>query len=318
MRICIFGAGAIGGHLAVRFANAGEDVSLVARGPQLEALQTRGITLISGSERFAHRLPATADPAELGEQDVVVVTVKANGLDAMAAGLRPLLGPDTRVVFAVNGIPWWYLDEMRGGEVPESPIRQMIERSRVIGCVINSPNTVIEPGIIHNEQPAANRFFLGAAADDEMQACGAVAASLTRGGAEGVVSADIRTEIWRKVQSNTMTGPVACLTGANSRTIAGRADLRPICLALASETQAVAAAWGISIAYAPERLLPENFSSHKSSILQDLELGRPMEIDEIYGAVQEAGQRKHIPTPTLDQCLALLRMRARLLGLYGN
>jgi len=316
MRICIYGAGAIGGHLAVRFANAGDEVSLVARGKQLEALRANGLTMHSASEHFTHRLPATDNAAELGEQDVVVVATKANALDAMAPGLKPLLGPETKVVFAINGIPWWYLDELRGNEATTSPIREVVDHERVIACVVYSANTVIEPGIIHNEMPSANRFSLGSITPDAIKTCQALAENLMRGGAQGVVSPDIRTEIWRKVQINTMFGAVACLTGANGRTMAGAEDLRPICLSIAAETQAVAAAWGITISYDPAKLRPENYSNHKSSILQDLELGRPMEIDEISGAVQEAGRRREVPTPTLDQCLAMLRMRARLVGLY--
>jgi 2-dehydropantoate 2-reductase len=236
----------------------------------------------------------------------------------MAPGLIPLLGAKTKVVFAINGIPWWYMDELRGADATASPIRDVVAHERVIACVVYSANTVIEPGVIHNEMPSANRFSMGSVTPEAAETCHALAESLKRGGAQGVVSDDIRTEIWRKVQINTMLGAVACLTGANGRTIAGAEDLRPICLRIAEETQAVAAAWGISIYYDPAKLRAENYSNHKSSILQDLELGRPMEIDEISGAVQEAGLRKNIPTPTLDQCLALLRMRARLVGLYSK
>jgi 2-dehydropantoate 2-reductase len=297
MRICIYGAGAIGGHLAVRFANAGEQVSLVARGQQLTGLRERGLTLESEAENVCHHLPATDNPAELGEQDVVVVAVKANGLDAMAPGLRPLLGPHTRVVFAINGIPWWYLDELRGNEATSSPIREVVERRRVIACVVYSANTVTQPGVIHNEMPSANRFSLGALTPEATETCAALAQSLTAGGAQGHVSDDIRTEIWRKVQINTMFGAVACLTGANGRTIAGAEDLRPICLNITAETAAVAAAWGIHIHYDPAKLRAENYSNHKSSILQDLELGRPMEIDEISGAVTSPPPRSTNASP---------------------
>jgi 2-dehydropantoate 2-reductase len=318
MRVCIYGAGAIGGHLAARFARAGDQVSLVARGPQLAALRARGLVLHSQREHLTHHLPATDTPAELGQQDVVVVTTKATGLDAIAPGLVPLLGSHTMVVFAINGIPWWYLDDMRGPSAQSSPIRQVVARARIISCVVNSANTVTEPGVIHNEMPSLNRFTLGTPEHDATQSCHRIAESITRGGADGVVSPDIRTDIWRKLQINTMLGPVGCLTGATGRRIAANPELRPICLSIAAETEAVAAAWGIQIHYDPDRLKPENYSEHKSSMLQDLELGRPMEIDDIAGATQEAGQRKQVPTPTLDQCLALLRMRARLLGLYAG
>jgi 2-dehydropantoate 2-reductase len=222
------------------------------------------------------------------------------------------------VVFAINGIPWWYLDDMRGAEAATSPIRQVVARERVISCVVYSANTVTAPGVIHNEMPSMNRFTLGTPEQDAGQACHPIAAAIVKGGADCGVSADIRTDIWRKLQINTMMGPVGSLTGATGRGIAGAAELRPICLSLAAETAAVAAAWGISIHYDPAKLKAENYSEHKSSMLQDLELGRPMEIDEIPGAVQEAGRRKAVPTPTLDHILALLRTRAGLLGLYAG
>jgi 2-dehydropantoate 2-reductase len=318
MKICVYGAGAIGGHIAVRLAHAGDEVAVIARGAHLAAIQTNGLTLQSSEESSTEWVAATDDPRRIGPVDAVVATVKATGLDEVAANIAPLLGPQTPVVFALNGIPWWYMDEFRGREAENflSPIRHAVGRERVIGCTIYSPNTVIRPGVIHQDNPRRNRFVLGELDGQITPRLQALCDSLTRGGAQGEPTTDPRTELWRKLLSNLSSGPVACLTGANGRELAGEPALRPIVHALAEEGVAVAAAWGIRVAHDRDRVRPENFSTHKASILQDLELGRRMEIDAIYGSVQEAGQRQSVPTPLLDTLLALLRVRAGLLGLY--
>jgi 2-dehydropantoate 2-reductase len=318
MKICVYGAGAIGGHLAARLARAGEEVSVIARGAHLDAIRADGLTLESTEESFTARVAASDDPRDIGPVDAVIATVKATGLDAMAANVAPLLGPQTPVVFALNGIPWWYMDEFRGAEAEKfpAPIRDAVAHERVIGCTIYSPNTVIRPGVIHQDNPRRNRFVLGELDGPITPRVQALCDSLTRGGAQGEPTTDPRTELWRKLLSNLSSGPVACLTGCNGRQIASDPALRPIVHALADEGVAVAAAWGIKVAHDRDRLRPENFSTHKASILQDLELGRRMEIDAIYGGVQEAGQRKGVQTPMLDTLLALLRARAGLLGLY--
>jgi 2-dehydropantoate 2-reductase len=312
MRICIYGAGAIGGHLAARYATAGMDVSVVARGAQLAAIQSGGLTLETANGSITHRLRAEADPALLGEQDAVIVSVKAPAIPAMAERLQPLLGPRTPIVFALNGIPWWYMDEIRG---TPGPIASLVERERVIGCVVNSSNTVVAPGVVHNDAPN-NRFVMGEPTGRRSELLLALTEALTRGGSGGEATDDIRTAIWGKLLRNTMSGSVACLTGANGREIAADAELRKICLAVAREASAVAASLGIHAVFDPAHLRPENYTTHKASILQDLELGRPMEIDAIAGAVQEIGLLRGVPTPTLDIVLALVRRRAALLGLY--
>jgi 2-dehydropantoate 2-reductase len=312
MRICIYGAGAIGGHLAVRYASAGMDVSVIARGRQLAAIRSDGLTLQTAGRSITHRLRAEADPARLGQQDAVIVAVKATAIAAIAGGLGPLLGPQTPVVFALNGVPWWYMDELRGTADLGVPL---VARERVIGCVVNSSNTVVAPGVVHNDG-RDNRFIMGELDGAMSGRLLALTAGLTRGGATGDVTGAIRAAVWAKLIRNAMTGSVACLTGATGKQIAGDPALVRICLAVARETGAVAAALGIDVAFDPAQFRPENHTDHKSSILQDLELGRPMEIDAIAGAVQDIGKMHNVPTPTLDIVLALVRRRASLLGLY--
>jgi 2-dehydropantoate 2-reductase len=312
MRICIYGAGAIGGHLAARYAAAGMDVSVIARGPHLAAIKADGLTLETAQGTTTHRLRASADPAELGEQDAVIVAVKATAIATMAEGLKPLMRPHTPIVFALNGIPWWYADEIRG---TAGPIARAVERASVIGCVVNSANTVVAPGVIHNDTHN-NRFIMGELDGGLSDRLVALTDGLTAEGVKGEATGDIRAAVWGKLLRNAMSGSVACLTGANGREIAGDPDLAAICLTIAREVTAVAAALGIRAVFDPAQLRPENYTTHKASILQDLELGRPMEIDAIAGAVQEVGRLHGVPTPTLDIVHALIRKRAALLGLY--
>jgi 2-dehydropantoate 2-reductase len=238
--------------------------------------------------------------------------VKATALAGMVENLVHLLGPGTPVVFALNGIPWWYMDEIRG---TTGPIAKVLDRARVIGCVVNSSNTVVAPGVVHADGKN-NRFVMGeldGAISDRLLA---LTDGLTKGGAVGEPTGDIRTAVWRKLFSNVMSGSVACLTGANGIQMASDPALVRICLAIAQEAGAVAASLGIDAVFDPDRFRPENYTAHKSSILQDLELGRKMEIDAIAGAVQETGVLRGVPTPVLDIVLALVRSRASLLGLY--
>jgi 2-dehydropantoate 2-reductase len=237
MRICIYGAGAIGGHLAVRYASAGMDVSVIARGRQLAAIQSDGLTLGTAGRTITHRLHAEADPARLGHQDAVIVAVKATAIAAVAGPLQSLLGPQTPVVFALNGLPWWYMDELRGTAGLGAPL---VARERVIGCVVNSSNTVVAPGVVHNEG-SDNRFIMGELDGAVSDRLTALTDGLTRGGATGEVTGAIRTAVWAKLLRNAMTGSVACLTGATGKQMASDPALARICLAVARETGAVSA-----------------------------------------------------------------------------
>ena len=188
-------------------------------------------------------------------------------------------------------------------------------RGNAIGCVVYSSNTVTAPGVIHNDRPGNDRYVFGDV-EAPTEACRALAAGVTRGGATGTATEAIRAEVWRKLLSNVAIGPASCLTGGTGKQVAGSDDLRPICLAMVEEARAVARTYGIEVPFDPAGFGAARYSDHKSSILQDLELGRRMEIDAIPGAVQRLGRLQGVPTPMLDTVLGLLRCRAGLLGLY--
>jgi 2-dehydropantoate 2-reductase len=314
MRVCVYGAGAVGGHMASRLAAGGAEVALIARGAHLAGLRANGLTLQAADGSRTDRLPATDDPAELGPQDVVLVSAKATGFDAVAAGIGPLLGPETAVVFAVNGIPWWYLEEV-DPTAPRSAMSRAVDRARVVGCVVSSANAVVAPGLIRNYS-SASRFLLGELDGSISPRCSALAAALTNASSAGAVVPDIRRQVWQKLISNTMFWPVACLTGCDNRQIVSDPELRDICLALGEETVAVAAAHGVRVSLKSDRLVPALYTDHKSSVLQDLEAGRRIEIDHVPGTTQRLARLGRVPTPVLDMTLALARRRAATLGLY--
>lgn len=324
MKICVYGAGAIGGHLAARLAQGGAEVSVIARGPQLAAIRAHGIRIHRKEGDFTVQVAATDDPATLGPQDAVLVTVKSPALGAVAAAIGPLLGPDTPVVLVINGIPWWYFDR-HGGQLdgtplptldPSGEIRARIGPDRTIGGVVYSACTVIEPGVIHVEH-ARNRLVLGELDGTISPRAQAIAAPLAASGFTMEVTPDIRTAVWSKLLLNLAGGPTAVLTGQN-----GRANLREPAIeasirAMYAEGAAIARALGCSPHPDPETSIANSrTSSHKPSILQDLELGRPMEVATIFDAPLELARLAGVPTPTLDLIVALARVRARGAGLY--
>lgn len=304
MRICVVGPGAVGGNLAARLARSGVAVSVVARGAHLEAIRANGLRVVAGDETIEARVHASDDPRSLGPQDAVFVTVKAPALPAVAPQLLPLLGPDTPVVFTLNGIPWWYHLELarRGHAVrarldPEGLLRDRIGLERTIGCIIYSSNEMLSPAVIRNHAAGGNRFVLGEPGGEASERCAALSALMTGAGLEAPVTTAIRTEIWKKLLLNIAVAGLCCLTGSNQRELAANAELRALCLAILAEGRAVAAA-------------------HKPSLLQDLELGRAMEIDAIFVAASDFARAADMATPVLDSIVALLRQRAAIAGLY--
>ncbi len=295
MRVCVFGAGAIGGHLAVRFARGGADVSVVARGPHLTAIQRNGLTVhaIDGEHRV--KLTASDDPAHLGPQEAVVVTVKAPALPQVAAGIAPLLRPDTGVAFVMNGIPWWYFHALPGKHEghrlpridPEDAMWHAVGPERAIGGVVYAASAVTAPGVIDVEQPRSRVVF--GEPDGRLSDRAETLAELLRtGGIIGEVSPDIRTEIWNKLISNLAGGTLAVLGGTAPRAV--YAD--PICAAAGERVMQEAASIAEALGSRPHRNFAQRIAStasmdHKPSILQDLELGRPMEVDGLLDAPLE-------------------------------
>jgi len=325
MKICVYGAGAIGGHLAARLAKAGESVSVIARGAHLKAMQERGLTFIGHDQRFTVHPLATDDPAKAGPQDLVIVAVKAPALPEAADRIGPLLGPETPVVFAMNGIPWWYFHQLPGPHRdrrlervdPDGRIWRQIGPERAIGCVVYSANEVTEPGVVHNES-ARNRYILGEPDGTVSARCRHLSEALVKGGVEAPVAADIRAAIWAKLAGNVAFGPTAALTGATLDAIGKDPELNQLGRQMVAETAAVAAALGVKLGPELDRIMDPNLPrpAHKPSLLQDLERGRPMEIDGMLGTLQDLARLANVPTPQFDAVLALLQQRARMAGLY--
>jgi 2-dehydropantoate 2-reductase len=325
MRITVFGAGAVGGHLAARLAASGAAVSAVARGVQLEAIAARGITLLIDDDRIVGRLPVTDRPETLGSQDAVIVTLKASGLAGIAPALEPLLGPETTVVFAMNGIPWWYLHGVADGERrpdlsrldPGGELARVLGLERVLGCVINSANEIVEPGVVRNAPLARNRFILGEPDGRISARARRIAALLERAGLEAPIVPRIREAIWTKLVQNMATSPICALTGEAIGVVGRHPELLAVGKALLNEGLAVAAAAGFPIDMDPDAAFrPRLRSTHKSSMLQDLERGRPPEIDAILTAPQAFARAARVATPHLDAVTALVIEKARKTGLY--
>ena len=325
MKFCVYGAGAIGGYLAVGLAAAGHDVCVIARGAHLEAIQKHGLKLRAHGSEQTIRLPASDDPHAFGTQDFVLCALKAHQAYTAAASFAPLLGPRTAVVTAMNGIPWWYFFRSGGrfeNSHPDSVDRggrqwNAIGPERAIGCVVDPACEVVEPGVILHEK--FNKFPLGEPDGTLSARVTALSTALREAGFDAPVHDNIRWNIWLKLSGNVCFNPISVLTGATLDRIVGEPALRALCKAMMLETRAVHEALGIHIkAEMVERRLDAAGSviGHKMSMLQDLERGRALEIDALVTAVQELGRLTGVPTPTIDLMLALVQQKARTVGLY--
>jgi 2-dehydropantoate 2-reductase len=324
MKICIYGAGAIGGHLAARLHRAGAEVSVVARGAHLTAIRDTGLTVhaVDG----AHHAPvrASADPADLGRQDAVFVTVKAPALPAVAASIQPLLGTDTPVAFVMNGIPWWYFDHLPGPHEgkslpridPGDGLRRALGPGRAIGGVVYSASAVTAPGVVHVEQPKS-RFILGEPDGTLSDRVLTLSGLISKGGVSGEATPAIRTEIWNKLISNLAGGTLAVLTGSAPKGIYVEPAAEHAALRVMHEATAIAQAMGADpTTNHAQRIGNQRAMDHKPSILQDLELGRPMEIDGMFDAPLALAHMAGVDVPTLELLVALCKLRARTAGLY--
>lgn len=325
MQICIFGAGAIGGYLAARLARAGRPVSIVARGAHLHAILSNGLRLETPDESFVVHPRASDDPSVLGPQDLVIVTTKTTALPAVARSISPLLGPNTSVAFAQNGVFWWYgagfvpngqaLDLARLD--PDESLHRLIGPERSLGMIVYSPNEVSEPGVIRNEG-TRNRFVLGEPVAGGTARAEAARGMLSDAGFEIEVTPQIRTAMWQKLLRNIGSGPLAVLGECRSSDIVADPATATINRRLAEEAAAVAAAHGFDDLGIDLDALsrPGSRPVHKPSILQDLERGRPMEIHSMVTIVQDLARASGVPTPTLDTLLPLMVLKAREAGCY--
>jgi 2-dehydropantoate 2-reductase len=326
MRVCVYGAGAIGGHIAGRLARGGAEVSVVARGPQLAAFREHGVRVHAPDASFQEHVKASAHPAELGVQDVVVVTVKAPALPAVAAGIGPLLGPHTKVAFVMNGLPWCYFHAIGGALEgrrlrlvdPGDAVWKAIGPERSVPGVVYSACEVVEPGVIRVENPGS-RVVLGDLDNTVSPAATALGDAIRAGGMNAEMTTDIRSAIWAKLLMNMSFGPVAVLCASAGIGHCREPGVTDIIRALIREGQAVARALGCVVDVDIEKEIARGSrNQHKPSILQDLERGRPMEIDGIFGGALEIARLTGVATPVLDMLVALVRARARQAGLYGG
>ena len=325
MKLCIFGAGAIGGLLGAKLAAKGEvDVTFIARGPHLEAMQRNGVRLVSEGQEIVARPRCVASAAEAGPQDYVLVTLKAHSLPGAARQMQPLLGPETAIVSAVNGIPWWYFYRLPGpyedrrvrSVDPEGQVWELLHPSRAIGCVVYPAAEVPEPGVI--EHSYGDRFSLGEPDGSRSERANALSAALVAAGFKAPVRPRIRDEIWVKLWGNLAFNPLSALTTATLDVITGEPELRAVCREMMLEAQAVAERLGVRFAIDVDKRIAggAEVGVHKTSMLQDLERGRPMEVDALLGVVVELAEMVDLPAPTCRTVLALLRTRARLAGCY--
>jgi 2-dehydropantoate 2-reductase len=323
MRICIFGAGAVGSHFAVRLALAGHEVSCVMRGPHLEAVKANGLTLRVGDAEFRADVKASDDPAALGPQDFVISTLKATGVSALATGLKPLLREDTAVVFAQNGIPWWYdiglpRDHPAPPDLgfldPGGELRAAIPRERIVGGVVFSSNEVIAPGIVANLSPDRNMLLVGECDDREGERIARLRSVLEAAQIASAAVAQIRETIWSKLLTNMSMSVLCLLTGQTARAVRDDPALADVIPRLLDEANAIAQ----SCCPAVKRLTRTGPApDHKPSILQDFELGRAMEIAALVRAPAAFARTAGLATPMLDMMAALAIQKARDKGLYA-
>ena len=324
MKLCIYGAGAIGGLLGAKLAAAGEAVTLIARGPHLAAMQSKGLTLVEDGKTLVTRPAATDDPAKAGPQDVVIITLKAPGVPAIAERMQPLLGPDTAVVTAMNGVPWWYFHGLDGPYRdrriacldPDGRLERAIETRRVIGCVVYPAAAIAEPGVVHHQY--GNRFMLGEPDGRKTERIEALARVLTKAGFKAPVRPKIRDDIWIKLWGNLSFNPVSALTQATLVRIATDPGTRGVIRSMMAEAERIGRKLGVEFSVDIETRIgwAADVGEHRTSMLQDLEQGRAMEIDALLGAVVEMGDLVGVETPILDVVLALVVQRARLAGAY--
>jgi len=328
MKVCIYGAGAIGGYMAVELAAAGNaEVTCIARGPHLAAMRENGLRLVrEGEDDKLVRVNATDDPAEAGPQDVVIVTLKAHSAAAVADRMAPLFGPETAVVTAQNGVPWWYFYKLGGShddtrvESVDPGNRQwdLIGPERAIGCIVYPAAEIAEPGVIRHEY--GNRFTIGEPSGEKTERVQALAALLSDAGFRVPVRPRIRDEMWVKLWGNVSLNPISALTGGTLVEMIDDPDVCAVIRAVMVEAQAVGEALGVRFAIDVDKRIAgaRDVGEHKTSMLQDLELGRPMEIDALVASVQELGRIVGVPTPSIDTVLGLVRQRARLAGCYDG
>ena len=325
MKACIYGAGAIGSWLGMALAQGGCTVSMVARGAALQALQTEGLRMHrADGTRAQAPVTASKDPGMLGVQDLVEVAVKAPALPDVVQALSPLLGPDTMVLIAMNGVPWWFLDGVSGaarGHALQAvdaggTIARAIAAHHVVGSVAHTSCSLEAPGVVR--QHFGNRLIVGEPDGHRSARVTALAEVLQRGGIDAEVSTNIQKDIWYKLWGNLTVNPISALTGATTDRILDDELVRGFVSLVMLEAKAIGEKLGLTIDQQPHdrHAVTRKLGAFKTSMLQDVEAGKPLEIDALVGAVHELGQITHTPTPHTDALLGLVRLMAQTRGLY--
>lgn len=323
-KVCIYGAGAIGGWLGVKLAKAGCDVSVVARGATLEALQQNGLRLKSGEETIEARVRASASPAELGVQDLVIVAVKSQAMADVAMCIGPLVGPDTIVLTAMNGVPWWFFEGFGGDYAgtrlkavdPDGAIARAIPSKHVVGCIVHASCSVDLPGLVRHH--FGNGLIVGEPAGGSSARVEALAALLAKAGFDAKVSLQIQKDAWYKLWGNMSTNPVSAITGATTDRILADDLVREFTSRVMLEAKDIGARIGVPIDQSPEdrHQVTRKLGAFRTSMLQDVEAGKSVELDAIVAVVRELGQLTGVATPNTDALLGLARLHARVRGLY--
>lgn len=325
MKICIFGAGAIGGYMGAKLASAGADVSLVARGPHLEAMRSKGLTLLEeGLAPLNVPVAASDNAADLGPQDYVIVTLKAHSVPGVVPHMQPLIGENTTIVSGVNGVPWWYFHKF-GGALEGTRIASVdpgnaqwegFGPDRVLGCVVYPAAEVTEPGTITHIE--GNRFSLGEPDGSKSDRALALSKALSAAGLKAPVRPRLRDEIWIKLWGNLSFNPISALTHATLDVLCTDPGTRSTARAMMVEAQEIAEKLGVKFPIDVDRRIDGGAAvgAHRTSMWQDLDKGRPMEIDALVSSVQDMGRITDTPTPTIDTVAALIKLRGRTAGLY--
>ena len=324
MKICIYGAGAIGGWIGARLAAIGEPVSVVARGATLAALQSQGLQLQQEGQLLRVPVQASDNPAALGVQDLVVLAVKAPALAEVARSIAPLLGPQTLVLTAMNGVPWWFFQGF-GGAYQGTPLRAVdptgaiaaaLPAAQLIGCVVHAGTSVSEPGLVQHH--FGNKLILGEPAGGRSARLQQLAELLVRAGFDAPVSECIQKDVWFKLWGNMTVNPVSAITGATTDLIMADPLVCGFTSRVMLEAKEIGLRIGIPIDQQPEdrHAITRKLGAFKTSMLQDVEAGKSVELDALVSAVQELGRLTGVDTPFLDALLGLARLHARVQGLY--
>ncbi len=325
MKICIYGAGAVGGLLAGWLDRSGEDVSVVARGAQLAAIVAHGLRIRSGDAESVHRIRADNDPGKLGAQDCVIVTVKGQALGQVAAQIAPLLGPDTSIVTAMNGVPWWFFDRLPfgGGRLrlesldPGGALARAMPTERIVGGVIHLAASTPEPGVIQHNM--GRRLILGEPGGRNTARTLGIVDALLRAGFEAVATSAIEKEFWVKLLGNVSFNPVSALTLATAERLIADRQVKDYMVAIMREVLAIGRAVGVDADIDPEARMDmaRKLGRFKTSMLQDLEAGKHLEIDGLLSGTLEIAAKAGVAAPLTESLAGLIRLRAQATGQYA-